>query len=420
MTDALSTEVAAWIDDTWRDDLTLRDWWGALAEAGFAFPTWPEGLGGRGLSGSQARAISGELAARELIGPPTGNGPMMGAGTILVHGTEAQKHQHVRPVADGTASWCQLFSEPGAGSDLAGLSTRAERDGDVFRVTGQKVWNSSADTADFGMLIARTNLDVPKHAGITYFLIEMDQPGIEVRPLRQMNGRAEFCEVFLDGAIARVDDIIGDIDAGWTVARTTLGLERASAAASASRRLLNVVAGSRAGNLDRTVSDIADEARARRGKRSTGGELVLSSRFLIQLAKDHGVADDPVIRNRLAAYHAQSEVYRLTNQRAAAARAMGQQPGPEASIGKLALAQMGRRSTELGMAIIGAGGLLVGQDAASDGRAQFATLSCFAIGIGGGTNEIQRNVIAERSLGLPRDPDPSVDTAFRDLPTSAG
>ena len=227
----LAADVQAWVDANWDTSITVRDWWRRLADAGYAYPSWPAGLGGSGASRRDAATIAGVLAHNGVIGPPIGAmAATLAAPTLLEHATEPQQRELVRPIATGEAAWCQLFSEPGSGSDLASIGTRAVRDGDEWVVTGQKVWNSAADSADFGMLLARTDVDVPKHAGITYFAIDMKQPGIEARPLRQMNGASNFCEVFLTEARVPVDRVIGEVNDGWRVAQTTLRNERNSVA----------------------------------------------------------------------------------------------------------------------------------------------------------------------------------------------
>ena len=175
----LAADVQAWVDANWDTSITVREWWRRLADAGYAYPSWPAGLGGRGVPRRDAMTIAGVLARNGVIGPPVGAmAATLAAPTLLDHATEAQLDELLRPIATGEAVWCQLFSEPGSGSDLASIGTRAVLDGDEWVVTGQKVWNSAADTADFGMLLARTDADVPKHAGITYFAIDMKQPGI--------------------------------------------------------------------------------------------------------------------------------------------------------------------------------------------------------------------------------------------------
>ena len=410
----LERTVSDWIAATWDDSMLLGDWWGALADAGYAFPTWPAGLGGLGATRREARTIAAALAAAEVIGPPDGNGPNMGVPTLLAHGTVAQQARFVRPVAGGRQAWCQLFSEPGAGSDLAGLGTRAVRDGDEFVITGQKVWSSFAQGSDWGMLLTRTNPDVPKHRGISWMMIEMEQPGIEVRPLVQMNGAAEFCEVFLDEARARATDVIGEVDDGWTVAKSTLAHERSAVTAGRNRPLVTVPAGPLGGNLDRPVGEILAAVRARRARPRRRGEVLLGSRTIIELAQELGLDRDPNVRQELARYHAHSEVYRLTNQRVSDNTKRGR-VGPEVSIGKLALALLAHRSRDLSMALLGAEGMLVGPGTYQDGRVQQAALSSHVPSIGGGTNEIQRNIIGERTLGLPREPSVDEDMPFRDL-----
>ncbi len=232
--------VAAWIGEHWDDELPLHAWWARLADAGLAFPTWPVGLGGRAGSAADERVVTAALSAAGVIGPPAGNGVSMAAPTILAHGTDGQRQRFVAPIAYGLEAWAQLFSEPGAGSDLASLATRAELDGDEYVINGQKVWNSFADVSEWGMLIARTDIEAPKHRGITYLLIAMDQPGVEVRPLVQMNGVADFCEVFFTDARVPTSNVLGSPGDGWNVARTTLTHERAGAGSGRARGTVKI------------------------------------------------------------------------------------------------------------------------------------------------------------------------------------
>jgi alkylation response protein AidB-like acyl-CoA dehydrogenase len=394
-------QIDAWLDAHWDLSITLGEWWKRLADDGFSQPAWPVGIGGMKADGATVRLISETMAQRGVIAPPTGMGPHMGGPTIIEHGTPEQVAA-LRRIATGEELWCQLFSEPGFGSDLAGLQTRAVRDGDGFVVTGQKVWNSSANLADVGMLLARTNPDAPKHAGLTFFLIDMRQPGIEARPLRTMNGGAQFCEVFLDGARARAVDIIGELDGGWRVASTMLGHERKMAASGEARGMLTALPGPISGQLGRVVGDVVDEARSRAAQPVK--PMINSARVLIRLAQACGAIANPVLRDDLVKYHIQSEVYRLTNLRTRAAAAAGKTPGPESSTAKVALSGIAQSSRDLGLRIVGAGGMIVGDDAPSCGEVQYAALSTAGVSLGGGTDEIQRNVIAERALGLPRDP----------------
>ncbi len=397
----ITEEVSDWVGENWDPDISLGEWWRRLAAAGFAQPTWPWGLGGRAADAHTARAITETLATCGVIAAPTGIGPNMGGPTILEHGDEAQRRRVVA-LADGSEAWCQLFSEPDAGSDLAGLRTIAVRDGDDFVVTGQKVWNSAADLADWGMLLARTDPQAPKHAGLSFLLIDMQQPGVAARPMRTMNGNNQFCEVFLDGARARAVDVIGGLGNGWAVASTTLQHERRAAASGSSRSACTATAGSLGGNLDRPVGAVLVEAR--RHLQDKPAAMITSAKALIHLAQQCGVAADAVLRDELVHYFIRSEVYRLTNLRTRAAAATGKRPGPESSIAKIALSGMARASRDLGLRIAGASGMLIGSEAASDGRVQYAALSAPGVSLGGGTDEIQRNVIGERALGLPREP----------------
>ncbi len=410
----LIDEVDAWVEDNWDRDMPLTEWWQRLSDSGLAFPHWPEGYGGRSLKPAAAAAVLSVLGAKGVIGPPTGNAPNMGAPTVLAHGTPEQKDRFVSPVASGQHAWCQLFSEPGAGSDLASLGCRAERDGDEFVVTGQKVWNSSADISEWGMLLARTNPDVPKHAGITWMLVDMRQPGVEARPLVQMNGGAEFCEVFLTEARVPVDNVIGAIDDGWNIARTTLGFERGSIGKRTPKGLIETRAGSLSGNLHRAVGELVAEAADPTLDPNKRLDVMIGSKSMLRLARELGRDGDPVVRNRVADYYIHSEVHRLNALRARDNAKSGR-PGPEASIGKLSLAMLAHRSRDLSLSILGAEGMLTGDDARDNGKVQRAGLSSFAPSLGGGTNEIQRNIIGERTLGLPREPGEDKTVPFREM-----
>jgi alkylation response protein AidB-like acyl-CoA dehydrogenase len=404
-----------WLDANWDPELPLTAWWRRLFDAGYAFPAWPSGLGGWGASAAEARDVSAALATAGVIGPPSGNGPNMGGPTLIKHATPEQQQRFVAPMGRGAVQWCQLFSEPGAGSDLASLATRAERDGDEFVINGQKVWNSKADVSEWGMLLARTDPDVPKHRGMSFIMLDMHQPGVEVRPLVQMNGAAEFCEVFLTDARARVADVVGALDDGWNVARTTLLHERASAAAGKGRGLVTVEAGTGGGNLDRPVGQLIEDSRRATLDPTKRTELLLSSRSMIALARETGGADRPAVRDALMRYHAHSEVYRLNGQRI---RDLARAKAPcvlDGSTAKLDLAMLAHESRDLSLAMLGAEAMLTGDDARDHGRVQRAGLSSFIPSLGGGTNEIQRNIIGERTLGLPREPGNDSDVPFREL-----
>jgi alkylation response protein AidB-like acyl-CoA dehydrogenase len=319
----------------------------------------------------------------------------------------------VRPIATGEAAWCQLFSEPGSGSDLASVGTRAVRDGDEWVVSGQKVWNSSADSADFGMLLARTDVDVPKHAGLTYFVIDMQQPGIEVRPLRQMNGAANFCEVFLTEARVRGGHVIGDVNGGWRVAQSTLFHERNSVAGGGLPGLVMARSGSR-GDLDRTVSEVLDRAReVAKARKSPIRAGAVPVKLMIELAQKSGVSGDPVIRQELARYVSQVRVNGWTMRRSGAAG--GKLTGADGSIAKLTTARICQESRDLSYRIVGARGMLAGRVSPLEGDLQTVNLASPGNRLGGGTDEIQLNLLGERALGLPREPSTDKDVPYRDL-----
>jgi alkylation response protein AidB-like acyl-CoA dehydrogenase len=414
MTD-VRTEARDWIAEHWDPDLTLGEWWDALARAGWAFPHWPKGHGGQGLSREDARVVNEELAAARAVAPPGGLGQMMGGPVTIDFGTEDQHDRWLMPLASGREGWCQLFSEPGAGSDLASVQTRAVRDGDVWVVNGQQVWTSGAVAATRGMLVARTNLDAPKHRGVTYFIIDMDQPGIEVRPLKQMNGGATFNEVFFTDAVVPHDCVLGGVDTGWQVAVATLAYERQGLGSrGAAGGIMAGTPGAKAGHLDKPMSELIAQARADRAAMERG-QAARSPKAVIDLARQMGRSDDPHIRQRLADLYSFAEVQRYTALRARAAAQQGRQPGPEVSIAKLAASEQGRRARDLSMEILGAHGTLSGADAPNDGMFQQLALSVHASSIAGGTDEIQRNIIGERVLGLPKEPQVDRDVPFKDL-----
>jgi alkylation response protein AidB-like acyl-CoA dehydrogenase len=337
----------------------------------------------------------------------------MCAPTIVTHGSDAQKQRYLRPLFTSEEIWCQLFSEPGAGSDLAGLQTRAVRDGDEWIVNGQKVWTSGAHIASRGILIARTDPDVPKHRGLTYFVIEMRQPGIEVRPIREMTGRAIFNEVFFTDARVPAENVIGEIGGGWGVALTTLANERtmlgAGSFGSAGAGLLMrpTSLGDRAGDLAG-----ATEAAARAAATSGADELLRG------LVEEYGRADDPIFRQEVASIYTLLEIARYTDLRVRAAVDRGGRPGPEVSVGKLAASRLLREMRDTMFRICGPYATLWGDDAPRGGRVHEVGFSSYLISIGGGTDQVQRNIIGERVLGLPGEPRTDKDIPFSKLPSN--
>ena len=406
--DEVRAELDAWIAENWDPEFTVEQWWARVAAGRWASPAMPPEAGGRGYGRDLTAAVFTGMAEANVVGPPTGLGLMLAGPTIAVHGTPEQVERWVPPILDGTEAWCQLFSEPGAGSDLAGLQCKAVRDGDEWIITGQKVWTSGGHMAQKGMLIARTDTDAPKHQGITYFAIDMDQPGIEVRPLREMTGQALFNEVFLDEARVSNDAVIGGLGAGWAVANTTLAFERASLGGGG-KHPVSVAPGPTAGRLQNRVGNYTE--RVNRGPDGEGGRGMGTS-AMIGLARAAGNADDPIVRQEIVQLHILGEVNRLNMLRA---KAGGSRTGAEGNMAKLAMSELVRRSREVGNLIIGADGMLAPASCATGGVVQEVTVFSPAPAIYGGTDQVQRNIIGERVLGLPKEPGPDKGTPFREL-----
>jgi alkylation response protein AidB-like acyl-CoA dehydrogenase len=383
-----------------RKALDYRDWCTRLGESGYATPTWPSEYGaGLSLSPTQAKDVNEVLNHYRVPRPFNIIGIGMGGPTVITWGTEEQKHQLLRGLATNEEIWCQLFSEPSAGSDVAGLSTRAVRDGDEWVVNGQKVWTTLAHIARYGMLVARTNPDVPKHKGLSYFVVDMQAPGVEVRPLVQITGDAEFNEVFFENV--RIPDSmrVGPEGEGWRVAVTTLMNERVALSG----------AGSLAGD-------------------AVGGSPIAS------LIKRHQPVQDPLFRQRVVQLYIEGRLIRLNNQRAGDKRKSGSEAGPEGSITKLMQAEFNQRLQKLALDLEGVGGVAWEPTGAASPEGPLAYLGgmgedrpAIARGflraqantIEGGTSNIMRNILGERVLGLPKEPDSSKGQAWKDVPRSA-
>ena len=418
-------ELGPWLDANWDPDLTVGEWWERLGSEGWSAPAWPAEWYGRGISREDAVRAGKVLADHGALGPPGGLGLLLAGPTIVTHGTDEQKHRYLRDIVTGQKAWCQLFSEPGAGSDLAGLQTRAIKDGDEWVVNGQKVWTSGGQVADLGMLIARTDADVPKHQGISYFAIDMHQAdAIEVRPLKEMTGRALFNEVFLTEARVNDDALIGGHNNGWAVANTTLAFERAGlGAGGGSAAASPATPGTIAGDLDKRAGDFV--GRARRG--GPGGMLGGAEQLLIELAKGSDKLADPVLRQELMRLHTYNELARFTNLRGKAEREAGREIPGAGNLAKLSMSRILRLSREIGLSILGGYGTLhaYGNDrkaldeaTGNPFHAMVTELALFSPGpsIYGGTDEVQRNIIGERILGLPKEPGNDRTMPFRDLP----
>ena len=404
--------VSEFIDAEFDPALSLIEWRTRLLDGGWAAPLWPGDWFGRGFNQEQASVVAEVFRERGVV-PAASIGPRgLAAETILAHGSDDQKRRYLRPILTGEHAWCQLFSEPGSGSDLAGLSTKAERDGDGWRINGQKVWNTSAHHADFGILLARTNFDVPKHQGISYFLIDMRQPGVEVRPLKQMNGHASFNEVFMTDAHVPAHDLIGGEGNGWAVAATTLSYERQGFR----RRHGQTGKAGGEGLVHKEYEQeilIANEPYTWYPQREGRPDLVLKR------ANETGAINDPVIRQEIARLHSLVKANEFSRVRAAdEQRAGSQQVIPAGSIGKLAASVIARQAAHVHTLISGADAMLAGPDSAESGTIAETLVSVPAISIAGGTDEIQKNIIAERVLGMPKDI--RSDTGpFRDIKRNA-
>jgi len=416
--DAVRGAVRAFIDESFDRDISLRGWLGRLADAGWASPQWPAEWFGKGLSSELAAAAYDEFRKAQVPGPPGGLGRMLAAPTIVAHGSDEQKKRYVRAILVGDDAWCQLFSEPGAGSDLASLQTRAELDGDEYVVNGQKVWTSGAIDADLGMLIARTDVDAPKHRGITYFAFEMDQPGVEVRPLKQITGDAMFAEVFFTDARVPAANIIGDHNGGWSVAMTTLMNERVGLGAGSSLNFAMSAPGGRRvqQQLEQSVGEYVASRRSTVVAAASAGAMVgRGIDTLVDLARSSERGEDAQVRQQLARLYTLTKLNTWNGLRATAAAKSGKGPGPEASIGKLMVSNIVRQWRETGMAIAAGDGMLAGDDGPLDGAVARQLLFTPAPSIYGGSDQVQRNIIGERVLGLPKEPDVSRDVPFSEL-----
>lgn len=393
----------SWLSANWDPNLTVRAWWARLAESGWGFPSWPEQWFGKGLSADGAAGVRSAFPDTGALPPPTGLGQNLGGPMLLLHGGEEQKARFLPALVRGEEYWCQFFSEPGSGSDLASAQIRAVQDGDVWHVDGQKVWTSGAQYADRGMLLARTNRDVPKHQGLSFFIIDVQQPGIEVRPLHQMNGDHHFNEVFFTDAVVDDERRVSDKNNGWSVAVTVLMYERFSSA------LASVAPGTRAGNLDQQAGAAAAHAAA---QRTVGREGV--SALVGGVAKKLGRSGEVVLRQQLAALWSKETLngYLVRSGQGVSAE---RRPTGQGSLTKLARTQLARAGREAGLAALGAQGMLSEPDVEGGSDIVYLALSSPSRSIAGGTDEIQRGIVGERVLGLPKEPRTDRDIPFRDL-----
>ena len=353
-----------------------QEWQATLYDNGWAGITWPKEYGGGGGTSVQQMVWNQELSKFDAAPGVFAQGIGMAGPTLIKHGTDQQKQRFLGPILRGDELWCQLFSEPGAGSDLAALSTKAVRDGEEFVVNGQKVWTSSAHYCDWGILLTRTNVDVPKHQGITYFLVDMRTPGIEIRPLRQITGIAHFNEVFLTDVRIPAENIVGELNRGWGVTMTTLTSERTL----------------------------------------IGGNAATTSADIIRMVKRSGRSDDPVVRDAAASIVSQLELLKYMGWRVQTSISQGTAAGAVSSVLKLGYTKLQTAMNDFAMSLAGASGMLFADgDPATNRRAQ-QFLGQWSSKIGGGTDQVQRNIVGERILGLPGDIRADKDVAFKDIP----
>jgi len=397
----LVDEVRQWLTQNWTAEVAeqlknptyweasdaLKTWLGKVVEAGWAVPRWPSQWFGRGLDNEQAKIIEREFA--RVRAPGSGQDRTnLWANTLLAQGQDSLKEKLIGPLLRSEVNMCLLYSEPGAGSDLAGIRTRADKDGDHYVVNGQKVWTSGAATADYGMLIARTDWDVPKHQGISFFFCPMKQEGIEVRPLRQITDESHFNEVFISNAIVPEENLLGTPGSGWKVLNTALAYER---------------------------SLMGEKARgARSGANQPKGEEAL-----IALAREAGRLAEPHLRQEIAQAIAYKRLNALNTARAKAEIAQGSSSSVM-SLGKLAMSRILHEEARIRTKILGAESLLEGEQYPRAEDANFLSLNAYFTSIGGGTDQVQRNIIGERVLGLPKEPEVDKEVPFREVRTSAG
>lgn len=370
------------LDD--RDQIELaKSFQFAKYEAGLAGLTWPKEYGGQGLDGRFQTIYNNEVSAFVTPDFIYTIGFGMCIPTVLTHGTDELKSRYVPVALRGEEIWCQLFSEPSAGSDVAGLQSRAIRDGDEWILNGQKVWTTNAQNCDFGIVLTRTNPDVPKHKGLSMFIVNMRAPGVTIRPLRQMNGGSNFNEVFFDDVRIPADHILGEPGEGWRVALTTLMNERVAIGA---------------------------------GRSTEDGDHLAPIQLHLDLATSRGLRGDATVRQELVDLYVRYRILDLLGLRIRTTVAQGGVPGPEGSIAKLLGALLSRRTSDVAARIAGPEATAWSESDANGYRAAQMVLTAPASAIAGGTSEVMRNILGERVLGLPREPSVDRDVAFNQIP----
>jgi alkylation response protein AidB-like acyl-CoA dehydrogenase len=402
-------EVRDWLQKNWDPNLGLVEWRNKLCDSGWGAPHWPKEWYGRDLPVGLVPVVDEEFARIGAVGVAKAGIRTLAAATILAHGSKLHKEQFLRRILTGEDTWCQLFSEPGSGSDLAGAVTRADLKGNKWVINGQKVWNTSAHKANYGLLLARSDWDARKHKGLTYFIIDMKQPGVEVYPLKQMNGHASFNQVFFKDAVIEPEYMLENTGDGWTVATTTLMHERRGA--DGMRAL--ATGGSRQGRIyEEEKAEVATTMEPYKWYPQRAGRVDL----VIPRAKETGRINDPVVRQEIARLLIMSKSAEWLARRARTAQEQGRPQGPEGSLGKLISSHVARAAARVHTAITGADALLSGEDGPLNGTIAEILISVPACSIAGGTDEIQRNIISERVLKMPKESSIDAEKPFRDVP----
>ncbi len=407
--DAVRSEARDWLKANWNPELGLVEWRTKVIDAGWGAPHWPKEWYGRGLPVALGAAVDDEFAKVGAVGVAKAGIRTLAAATILAHGSDFHKDKFLRRVLTGEDTWCQLFSEPGSGSDMAASTTRADFKGNAWVINGQKVWTTSAHKADWALLLARSDWDKPKHKGLSYFLLNMRQPGINVQPLRQMNGHASFNQVFITDAVVEPEFLVGQEGDGWAIATTTLMHERRGADGL---RVWGTASNRKGRIYEEERAEIATTMEPYKWYPQRAGRVDL----VLERARATGRINDPVVRQEIAKLLIMSKAAEWTAKRARAAQEQGRPQGPEGSLGKLVASHVARAAARVHTQITGAEALLSGPDSPMNGVIAEVLVSVPAGSIAGGTDEIQRNIISERVLRMPREPSVDTDKPFRDVP----
>ena len=407
--DSVRAEARTWLEANWDVNLGLVKWRNKLADSGWGMPNWPSEWYGKDLSVGLVPVVEEEFRRIGALPIPKSGIRMLAAATILNHGSDMHKEKYLRLILTGEDVWCQLFSEPGSGSDLAGATTKAVMVGNKWVVNGQKVWTTSAHKARWGLLLARTDMNVPKHQGLSYFIIDMHQPGVEAVPLKQMNGHASFNQVFLTDAEVMPDFQVAELGDGWKVATTTLMHERRGADSLRSWGQVPDLEGS---IYDEERAEVETTLAPYKWYPQRAGRVDL----IMQRAKETGAINDPAMRQEIAKLMVLHKSAEWTARRARSAQEQGKPQGPEGSLGKLASSNVARASARVHTMVSGADAMLSGADGVMNGTIAEILISFPASSIAGGTDEIQRNIISERVLKMPKETRFDADKPFKDVP----